>query len=1232
MQPRRAMVAVLTLALAAPVTAVVTTQAANAAGTGLNAQKLPRPERQLDRTPKFDKDSVLVKFKKSASRSARDKALSSRGAKSLGTVAGTAFVKVDSNGKAAELVKALKKDKSVAAVSLDYVRKAEATPNDPGYTYTYPDGTHDQDYLKTVRMPQAWDVTKGSTTTKVAVLDSGVNGKHEDLSGKVVGGYNTIVDQPISAGVNSDDNGHGSFVASIIAAKTNNGIGMAGVDWGARIMPVKVLNSEGYGLDSDIAQGIQWAALSGAKVINLSLGGSEDNPVLRDAVAYANARGAVVVAAAGNTGGMEPHYPAAIPEVIAVGATDWKGALTDFSTTGDWVDVTAPGWGVLGAGHGTVASYEDYWIGDGTSYSAPIVSGIISLMRTKSPSMTPAQLATRIRGTARDAGPRGFDPYYGAGVVDAYYALGGPYTTDFPQTGLGGDEPNEAPARATTLTTPSDTGLIGIEGDVDWYKYTSTSTRAVDIKVTPPAYNGNSPQNLDAAIAVYDEDLKLVGEMDAGVAGRPESLGFTMGGTAEAPRTYYLSVRNWNGARSASTYSVSLTNNTSGRLLDPRLMRHVGVSGSTATAVGDLTGDGKNDVVATLVDAEDPGTDDLIVWPQTSSGSLGKAKLYATAGRSTPRSVATGDVNGDGRIDLVVGTDAGPQVMLQDDNGTLGTASLISGYTDFNGVAVADFDGDSDSEIAIRHYYSGIKLLTRQDDGSFSATQITSGPYEGDLAIGDVDGDNRLDIVTHLDLWIEVNHNTASGWTSTNHVINTGGASMGGVAILDTNGDGRNDIVSTVTSSENSLYTWVQGSDGTLGTPLVKTVAAYPGPVRAADINGDQKTDVVIAHGGGTGKVSVIPQLADGGLGNALVTPVTGLPGYAYGALSLGDFTGDGKVDAAVPNAAVYDSQQNLLVGGGIAFLRNSTGVTQGSDQAWVRSVNPADTATGLPVGILPQVTFVRALDPATVTSDTVQLVHGKSGAPVPATVSYNADTKVVTIDPTQPLHDFTPFRIHVAGVHDADGAEMAAPFSTTFRTTDLAPGPITALTATGGVGKASLTWTLPAASDLNSIVVRMAAGSTPPSSITSGTQVYAGISQGITVSGLANGATYSFRVWVKDRQGKISATAPSVKLIGTGATISSNTTSLRVGSTVTITGKVTRRDSGAGLASVPVQLQYRRKGASTWSLLTTRTSSSTGTVSYAHKPGWSIEYRWVYSGTPQLMGTSSPARVVTVS
>src|SRR6185369_7369883 len=173
-----------------------------------------------------------------------------------------------------------------------------------------------------------------------------------------------------------------------------------GVAWNGRVMPVKVFNGPNA-FDSDIAVGIRYAVQHGAKIINLSLGGPGDSPMLHDALAYAASRNVVIVAASGNTGDSVPQFPAAYPEALAVGATDATGALTDFSSYGDWLDLAAPGFNIVSTYPG--ASYA---IGDGTSFAAPIVSGIAALVRARFPNLTAAQVADRLRHSARDAGPR----------------------------------------------------------------------------------------------------------------------------------------------------------------------------------------------------------------------------------------------------------------------------------------------------------------------------------------------------------------------------------------------------------------------------------------------------------------------------------------------------------------------------------------------------------------------------------------------------------------------------------------------------------------------------------------------------------------------------------------------------------------------------------------------------------------------------------------------------------
>lgn len=267
----------------------------------------------------------------------------------------------------------------------------------------------------------------------VAVLDSGVDGTHPDLAGKVLAGVDATVSPPapIPAGANSDTVGHGTAVAGIIAAGRDDGVGIAGVAPGARILPVRVGDSNGI-TTAAFLRGMNAARERGAKVINLSFGGCGYDPAEQAAIDAAAAGGALVVAAAGNLApGHEGEpvtvYPAAYGNVIAVGATTRDDDHAAYSVTGPFVDVSAPG----GSGEGTPDTdivvpwlpfpgcpAPCYTIEAGTSFAAPHVAAGVALAWGADPGMAPLAVAGTVLGTAIDLGPPGTDPAFGAGRVD----------------------------------------------------------------------------------------------------------------------------------------------------------------------------------------------------------------------------------------------------------------------------------------------------------------------------------------------------------------------------------------------------------------------------------------------------------------------------------------------------------------------------------------------------------------------------------------------------------------------------------------------------------------------------------------------------------------------------------------------------------------------------------------------------------------------------------------------
>lgn len=306
----------------------------------------------------------------------------------------------------------------VAAIEVDVVRQFAEIPDDPSYALQ-------QTHLNAVTAPAAWNTQHGSASVKIAVVDSGVDAGHPDLAAKIVGRYNAADG---STDV-TDTLGHGTFVAGVAAAATDNGIGVAGAGYDSSILAAKVDNGSG-GIPLDYAiDGIVWAAEQGATVINCSFAGGYSTAEY-NAIRYAQSLGSVVVAAAGNYGaGSNPVvYPAAYPGVIAVGATSGSGRAY-FSEYGPWVTVAAPGVNLYStaprAGSSLYAPNYDY--SSGTSFSSPLVAGEVALLAAQSPTATAAELRAAVVNSAHGFGGLGL----GAGQVDfaAALALLSPATT-----------------------------------------------------------------------------------------------------------------------------------------------------------------------------------------------------------------------------------------------------------------------------------------------------------------------------------------------------------------------------------------------------------------------------------------------------------------------------------------------------------------------------------------------------------------------------------------------------------------------------------------------------------------------------------------------------------------------------------------------------------------------------------------------------------------------------------
>ncbi|OCT17136.1 serine protease [Paenibacillus pectinilyticus] len=268
--------------------------------------------------------------------------------------------------------------------------------------------------LPLIETVQGWQLNRGANDVIVAVVDTGVDQQHPDLQGQLLPGYNVISgnDNP------QDDVGHGTHVTGVIAALVNNNLGVAGMTWYNKVLPVKVLDQTGAGSTYSVAQGIIWAADHGAKVMNLSLGNYADSGFLHDAIQYAYDKDVALIAASGNDNTEQPGFPAAYPEVFAVAASDSQNQKAPFSNYGDYIDVTAPGVSIA-----STYPNNQYAALSGTSMASPHVTALAALIRSTNPNLKNTEVYDIMRKSAQDLGDEGRDKYFGYGLIDVVKAI-----------------------------------------------------------------------------------------------------------------------------------------------------------------------------------------------------------------------------------------------------------------------------------------------------------------------------------------------------------------------------------------------------------------------------------------------------------------------------------------------------------------------------------------------------------------------------------------------------------------------------------------------------------------------------------------------------------------------------------------------------------------------------------------------------------------------------------------
>jgi len=449
---------------------------------------------------------LLVKPKAHMPEAALHALLSSHGAREHDTIPALDVRIVAVPAHAAEKVlRALQRNKSVEYAEPDFVAHAIATTNDPYFTQGY------QWYLPKIEAPAAWDTTTGSSNVVVAVLDTGVLASHPDIKGKVLAGYNFVSNNTNT----TDDNGHGTAVAGFTAASTNNGVGMAAVSWATPVLPVKVLGADGSGTYSGIANGITWATDKGARIINLSLGGTSSSKTLQDAVNYAWNRNVILVAAAGNNGNDTPVYPAACKNVVAVSATNSSDGRPSWSNYGSYVDVSAPGVSVL-----TLYGADGYAYWNGTSFSSPVTAGVVALMASANPSLSNAGIVDALLKNSDDIGAAGYDVYFGHGRVNARRAVA-----------------------AVATTTPADT--TAPVASINSPAHGATLSGSVDVKVSATDNVGVTRIELYIGGVLYGQSSSA-------------SATFTWNTANSLDGTYTLEARAYDAANNVGTTAISV--------------------------------------------------------------------------------------------------------------------------------------------------------------------------------------------------------------------------------------------------------------------------------------------------------------------------------------------------------------------------------------------------------------------------------------------------------------------------------------------------------------------------------------------------------------------------------------------------------------------------------------------------------------------------------------------------
>jgi uncharacterized repeat protein (TIGR01451 family) len=887
------------------------------AGTGGAARLEPRGD-SVD-------SEVLIRMKGGAS--ANDVAALERLADAdkvdkLTTIGNGALMRIRSRSKNVDaLVKALSHNPNIEYVEPNYVLRLVATPNDTRYAELWGLRNTGQTILGSPGFPgsdtnaeAAWNVTTGSASIVVGVVDTGIDYTHPDLAANIwsnpggVGncaagthGFNAITRTCDP----KDDHYHGTHVAGTIGAAGNNNAGIAGVNWTTSIMGLKFLGATGFGTTADAIVAIDFAVqakIAGVniRVLNNSWGGGAFSRALLDVINKANEHDILFVAAAGNDSlnlDTFPVYPAsyATPNMVAVAAIDNRDGIASFSNYGATsVHLGAPGVSVLSTIPGNAYAYLN-----GTSMASPHVAGVAALVLASAPGLTTAQLKSAILNNTDPISQLAGRTVTG-GRLNAARAIGAPLGPEF------------------TLSVSPVARSIS-RGSLTTYTVTVNPANGFTDPVT----------------------LSVTG-LPPGVTGTftPPSTTTTSTLTLTTTQATPLTTANFtiagNGGSLTRFVSAALTITAApvgGSCPSFPLRNFYGSTSPTAIAIGDLNRDGVPDMVVAMV-----SSNRIAVHMGTFAGQFQAGNSYVVG--SAPVSVAIGDVNGDGKPDVATANSNAHtvSVLAGGGDGTLQPAAHYAVGTNPFAVAAGDFNADGKLDLAAANNGSAnVSILLNAGDGTFGAPAhyaAASGPFA--LAAGDLNADGALDLaVAAFNVAkVSVLHGTGNGAFGA-PVQNTAGEGTSGVAIADFNGDGRPDLAAS-NFLANTVSVFLANPDATFQAASTHPVGTSPYAVAAADFNNDAKPDLITANNL-SATASIVMNTGAGFLPAAHITAAQS-PNH----VATGDFDLDGKSDFAVANT---DSQSiSIHLNAGICAINCNT---MAAAAAFAAGTDPKAVAAG---------------------------------------------------------------------------------------------------------------------------------------------------------------------------------------------------------------------------------------------------------------------------------------------